>query len=207
MSEPSEEQALLEDEVVNLDVTLRETLFEGRIQSFVRESFEYNGHDIAREFVQHPGAVVILAMDENERVLVIKQYRHPIRSRDWELPAGLLDVANEPLLAAAQRELAEEADLVAAHWSVLSDLHTSPGGSDEFVRVFLARGLSAAHEVFDREEEEADMELRWVTVEEIVDAVLAGRISNSLLTIGALAAFAARGNGWDSLRLADPLDV
>jgi 8-oxo-dGTP pyrophosphatase MutT (NUDIX family) len=207
MPEGAESQAPLEDEIVNLDVTLSETLYEGRIQSFVRESFAYNGHDIAREFVRHPGAVVILAMDEDERVLVIKQYRHPVRAREWELPAGLLDVVNEPLLAAAQRELAEEADLVADRWSVLSDLRTSPGGSDEFVRVFLARGLSAAHEIFDREEEEADMELRWVSLEEIIEAIFEGRVSNALLVNGALAAFAARSRGWDSLRVADPLDV
>ena len=114
-------------------------------------------------------------------MLLIKQYRHPVRTREWEIPAGLLDVDGEDPLAAAQRELAEEADLVAAEWAVLADFVTSPGGSDEAIRIYLARGLSATPEAFAREDEEADMELRWVPLDECVDAVLARRVQNPSL--------------------------
>lgn len=196
-----------EDETVNLDIVRREVLHEGRIQSFVRETFEYNGVELAREFVVHPGAVAVVAVDDDDRVLTIKQYRHPIRSRDWEIPAGLLDVVGEPLLAAAQRELAEEADLTASDWAVLVDLATSPGGSNEFVRVFLARGLTATDSAFTREAEEADLEVRWEPITDVIDAISDGRVRNAILIAGALAAHAALARGWSELRIADPLDI
>jgi ADP-ribose pyrophosphatase len=196
-----------EDETVDLDVLNRELLLEGRIFSVVRESFAYNGLELSREFVTHPGAVAVIAVDDENRVLLIKQYRHPIRSRDWEIPAGLLDVAGEPMLAAAQRELAEEADLAATEWSVLVDLATSPGGSDEFVRVFLARGLSATLAAFDREDEEADLELRWVPIDEVVDAIARGSLRNSILIAGVLATQLARSRDWSQLRGAEPSEL
>ena len=177
----------LSDEPVELAITNRELLAKGRIIDFVRERFDYNGVETAREFVVHPGAVAVLALDEQGRVLLIKQYRHPIRARAWELPAGLLDVAGEPLLTAAQRELEEEADLVASEWSVLLDLTSSSGSSNEVVRIFLARGLSPSAGSFEREAEEADMELRWVPLAAAVEAVLAGTIRNSILIAGVLA--------------------
>jgi ADP-ribose pyrophosphatase len=154
---------------------------------------------VTREYVDHTGAVAVLAMDERDRVLLIKQYRHPVRLRDWELPAGLLDVVGEDPLLAAQRELAEEVDLVAEHWSLLSEFMTSPGGSNEVIRVYLARGVSAAPDVFTRTEEEAGIEQRWVPLDEVVDAVLARTAQNSILSIAALAAQAARSRGWQTL--------
>ena len=119
------------DEFVDLPVAERETVFEGRIWDVRRDTLAYGdqGAPIVREYVEHTGAVAVLALDDDERVLLIKQYRHPIRARDWEIPAGLLDVAHESPLEAAQRELAEEADLVAADWAVLADYFTTPGGS------------------------------------------------------------------------------
>ena len=189
-----------EDELVHHEVGSREVLFDGRIQSMVRESFEYNGTELVREFTQHLGAVAILAMDDEDRVLTIKQYRHPIRSRDWEIPAGLLDIPGESLLDAAKRELAEEADLEAEHWSILSEIYTSPGGSNERDRIYLARGLTPTAEAFAREDEELDIELRWIALDEVVAAALAGSIRNSMLVTGALAAFAARAHGWSELR-------
>lgn len=178
---------MLTDEPFELEVTDRELIAEGRIVSFVRERFEYNSVEMAREFVVHPGAVAVLALNDDGRVLLIKQYRHPIRTRAWELPAGLLDVAGEPLLTAAQRELAEEVDLVASDWSVLIDLTTSSGSSNEVVRIFLARDLTPSAENYAREAEEADMEVRWVPLGEAVEAVLAGSIRNSILIAGVLA--------------------
>jgi ADP-ribose pyrophosphatase len=110
--------------------------------------------------------------------------------RDWELPAGLLDMEGEEPLAAAKRELEEEADLVAENWTELVDFYSSPGGSNELIRVFLAEGVSASHKQFDRVEEEANILKRWVPLADIVDGVLQGRLKNSILAIAVLAAHA-----------------
>lgn len=193
------------DEYVDLPILGRETVFEGRIWDVRREAFAYgeDGTRIEREYVDHPGAVAVLVLDDDDRVLLIKQYRHPVRARDWEIPAGLLDVQHEPALDAAKRELAEEADLVASDWAVLVDYFTTPGGSSEAIRIFLARGVTEADAPFDREHEEADMEVRWVPLDDCVDAVLARRIGNPSLAMGVLAAAAARARGWRSLSSAN----
>lgn len=193
----------LRDELVTPDLVSGETVFDGKVWNIRREVFALDGHDVTREFMDHTGAVAVLALDEHDRVLLIKQYRHPVRLRDWELPAGLLDFEGEPALAAAQRELAEEADLVAADWQLLSEFMTSPGGSNEVIRVYLARGISAAPEMFHRTEEEAGIEVRWVDLDEAVDAVLARDIQNSILAIALLSAAAGRARGWATLGAAD----
>ncbi|UOQ89502.1 NUDIX hydrolase [Agromyces endophyticus] len=193
----------LADDPASLPITKSETVFAGRVWSIRRETFELGGAPIVREFMDHTGAVGVLALDDDDRALLIKQYRHPIRMRDWEIPAGLLDVDGEDPLVAAQRELAEEADLEASDWAVLADFATSPGGSDEVIRVYLARGLRATAEAYEREDEEAELETRWVPLDECVDAVLARRIHNGPLAIAVLAAHAARGRGWRGLGEAD----
>jgi ADP-ribose pyrophosphatase len=138
-------------------------------------------------------------MNDQGQLLLIQQYRHAIRSRDWEIPAGLLDAAGESPLAAAKRELAEEVDLLASDWAVLIDFATSPGGSNEVIRVFLARGLSAAPSLHEREAEEADIALHWLSLDEAVEAVLARTVRNGPLIVAILAAKAASERGWDSL--------
>ncbi len=160
---------------------------------------------VTREFLHHPGAVTVCALDEQDRVLLIRQYRHPVRMELWELPAGLLDVADEPPLAAAQRELAEEADLRAGGWDLLAEWFNSPGGSDEANRVFLARDISLVPEAerHTREAEEHGMVPRWVRLDDARDAVLAGRIANPGSVIGILAAWTARELRWSTLRPAD----
>jgi len=186
------EPELLADEVVEPRVVSSEAVFEGRVWDVRRDEFEYGDDRIVREYVDHPGAVAVLAIDDEERVLLIQQYRHPIRSRDWELPAGLLDIEGEDPLAAAQRELQEEVDLAAAEWTRLAEFHTSPGGSDELIRVYEARHLTET-DAFARTDEEADIVTRWVDLEEVVGAVLEGRLKNSILTIAVLTAHARRG--------------
>lgn len=179
------------------------TIHEGKIWDLVTEDADLgDGVVVTREFIRHPGAVAVIALDDDERVLLLRQYRHPVRSFLWEPPAGLLDVAGEDLRDAAARELAEEADLRAAEWAVLVDYYTTPGGSDEPIRVFLARGLSHVphHERHEREDEERDMEAAWVPLDEAVAGVLAGRIHNPSAVVGVLAAAAARSRGWETLR-------
>ena len=195
--------APLQDDAVTVEVTQSETVFEGRVWNLRRDAFVYGDGSIVREYVDHSGAVAVLALDEEGRALLIRQYRHPVGFREWEIPAGLLDVPGEDPLEAAQRELAEEADLTAERWDVLSDFFTSPGGSDEAIRIYLARGLSVAPETFARTEEEADIEVRWVHLDEVVDAVLARKLQNPSLVIGALAAAAGRARDWTSLGAAD----
>jgi 8-oxo-dGTP pyrophosphatase MutT (NUDIX family) len=182
----------LTDEPSVVPVHSSKVLHEGKIWDVVLEEFEYGGAVLAREFVDHPGAVAVLAMDDEQRVLLIRQYRHPIRMRDWELPAGLLDLEGEDPLEAAKRELAEEVDLEADDWSDLAEFYTSPGGSNELLRVYLARGLRATP-AFARFAEEEHIELRWVALDEAVEAVLGGRLRNSILTIAVLTAHARRG--------------
>jgi 8-oxo-dGTP pyrophosphatase MutT (NUDIX family) len=194
---------LLADEPFSPEVVSTEVPFEGKIWNIRRDEFLYNGEKITREYVDHTGAVAVLALDDDGRVLLIKQYRHPVRHREWEIPAGLMDVHGEQPLAAAKRELAEEADLVADQWNVLAEFYTTPGGNDEAIRIYLARGIRAADSAFDRVDEEADMEVRWVALDEIVEAVLARRVQNPSLIIGVLSARVARENGWTQLAPAD----
>lgn len=172
-------------------VTRSETVFEGKVWNIRRDTFTFGCHDVVREYVDHTGAVAVLAMDDDGRVLLINQYRHPIGEREWELPAGLLDIPGEPPLLAAQRELAEEVDLAASDWSELVTFHTTPGGSNETLHIYRAAGLSATP-TFDRTEEEAEIVARWAALDEVVDAVLDGRLRNSILIIAVLAAHARR---------------
>ncbi|MET9428119.1 MULTISPECIES: NUDIX hydrolase [unclassified Streptomyces] len=164
-----------------------------------------DGSVVRRDYQVHPGSVAVLALDDEDRVLVLRQYRHPVRHKLWEIPAGLLDVPGENPLNAAVRELYEEAHVKAERWNVLTDVYTTPGGCDEAVRIFLARGLSAAEgERFEVAEEEADMELARVPLDELARGVLAGDLHNTCLVVGVLSLLAARsGDGLDALRPAD----
>ncbi|MDX2676366.1 NUDIX hydrolase [Streptomyces soliscabiei] len=164
-----------------------------------------DGSVVRRDYQVHPGSVAVLALDAEDRVLLIKQYRHPVRQKLWEIPAGLLDVPGENPLHAAQRELYEEAHVKAEDWRVLTDVYTTPGGCDESVRIFLARGLSEADgERFAVEDEEADMEHARVPVDELVRAALAGDVHNNCLVVGVLSLAAVRaGDGVEALRPAE----
>lgn len=192
----------LEDQPFNAPVVASEVAFDGKVWNVRRERFEYGDHELVREYIDHPGAVAVLAVDDQERVLLIRQYRHPVRMRELELPAGLLDVEEEAPLAAAQRELAEEADLHASEWSLLTDFVTTPGSNSEAIRVYLARGLTATP-AFERTDEEADLELHWVTLDDAVDAVLDRRIGNGIACVALLVAHTLRERGWNGLAHAD----
>lgn len=188
----------------------REVPFEGAIFDVVRDHVDLGGEagEVTREYLRHPGAVVVLALRESADgadVLVIQQYRHALGVTEWELPAGLLDVPGEEPQLAAARELAEETDLRARTWHTLSGYSSSPGIIDETVRIFLARDLSEvpAGERHQREGEELGMPTRWVRLHDAVDAVLAGQVSNTGLVVGVLAAQASRARDWSTLRPAD----
>ena len=200
------------DEFSPRELLNRETVYEGRIWDVIHDTVKLSesGATIGRDYINHPGAVCVLVMDAEERILMVNQYRHPVGMRLWEIPAGLLDVAGEPPLEAAKRELWEEADRTAEHWSILTDVFLSPGSSAEAVRVYLARDakLVAADQRHERTEEEAEMISTWVPLEEAVAAVLAGKIHNPTATIAILAAHAARTSKYLDLRDAnEPFDV
>jgi 8-oxo-dGDP phosphatase len=188
------------------EVTATATPFRGRKTAVRSDDVVMPGGSTARRDYQvHPGSVAVLALDGEDRVLVLRQYRHPVRHRLWEIPAGLLDVPGENPLRAAERELYEEAHVKAGDWRVLTDLYTSPGGSDEAVRIFLARELSRAEgERYEVSDEEADMEVARVPLDELVRGVLAGELHNTCLVTGVLALAAVRaGAGPDALRAAE----
>jgi ADP-ribose pyrophosphatase len=169
---------------------------------FTDEISMSDGRSATRDIVLNKNAVGVVALDEVGRVLLIKQYRHPVRQRLWELPAGLLDVPGEDRVAAAARELGEEADLRAARFDLLVDLHTSPGFTAETIRIFLARELSPVPqgERHVRTDEEADIEPAWFDLDEAVAMVLRGEITNAAAVSGLLAAARARDDGWATLR-------
>ncbi|WP_433120253.1 NUDIX domain-containing protein [Micromonospora sp. CA-246542] len=188
------------------EVRSREERYRGRIFDVVTEEVTMPGGGTAlRDLVRHVGAVAVVALDDAGQVVLIRQYRHPVGRHLWELPAGLMDVSGEELPAAALRELAEEADLTAGRIDVLVDLHSSPGFTNEIVRVFLARDLAdvPADERHERHDEEADLQVVRVDLDEAVGMVLAGEITNASAVAGLLAAARGRDTGYAALRRAE----
>jgi 8-oxo-dGDP phosphatase len=182
------------------------TVYTGHVMSLRVDDVRMPGGEVkAREVVSQPGAVGVVALDEAGRVVLIRQYRHPVRDVLVELPAGLLDVEGEPASTTAARELAEETGLTAGRWDLLVDVRNSPGLSDEAVRVFLARDLADVAEA-DRyvgADEETDLGVHRVPLDEAIAAVFTGEIQNSLAVAGLLAAGYARDRDWAPLRPAD----
>jgi 8-oxo-dGDP phosphatase len=196
----------LRDQTESWPVTETSTVLEtGRVISVRQDRVEPDGGEgFTRDVVVHPGAVGVVALDDQERMLLVRQYRHPVGHRLLEPPAGLLDVDGEDYRAAAERELWEETGMRASDWRVLVDAFTSPGMTTESLRIYLARGLSAADGKYQGVHEEADMEVVWAPLADVVRAVLAGDLHNPVLVMGALAAWATlRGDGFDALRTAD----
>ena len=193
----------LRDRVEPRPVLTARTVYDGMIWDVVRERVDLGeAGEVDREFVRHPGAVSVVALDDQDRVALVQQYRHPVRMLEWELPAGLLDVDGEAPWLGAARELHEEADLLARRWDTLAEYFSSPGGMDEALRIYLARDLAPVpqEERHQREHEELGMPVRWVPLDQARDAVLAGHLHNPSAVIGVLAAHASRELGWATLR-------
>ncbi|SDE52063.1 ADP-ribose pyrophosphatase [Blastococcus fimeti] len=176
-------------------VVASEIVFDGRVISLRRDTVAMpGGGDSVREVVSHPGAVAVVALDDDGRVVLLRQYRHPVGRYLWELPAGLRDADGEPPLETAKRELAEEVLLAAERWSLLTTTYNSPGFSDELVLVYLAEGLTDAlrPDGFVVEHEELDMTIERVPLADAVQRVFDGDIRNASAVVGILAAAQAR---------------
>jgi 8-oxo-dGTP pyrophosphatase MutT (NUDIX family) len=206
VSEPTEEwDGPIADHPAPRPTLRQNSLVDGRVWSVRRDLVDFDGHEVERDVLVHPGAVAVIALDDAERVLLIRQYRHPVGMWLLEPPAGLLDIPGEDPLATAQREFAEEAGYQARSWAVLVDLLNSPGGSSEAIRVYLARELTplTGGRLRTNEAEEAHLPRAWVPLDDAVAHVLAGDLASPSLVAGVLAAYAYRSRGWSGLRAAD----
>ena len=207
MSEPADEiwRGPVADADTDAEVSRRVERFHGRVWNVRTDTVNIGGDVVDRDYVVHTGAVGIIALDEADRVLLIRQYRHPVGRSLFEPPAGLLDVVGEEPLLTAQRELLEEAGYEAATWNVLVDFLMSPGGSTETFRAYLARDLvpAAGGRARTGEAEESFLPRVWVPLDEARDLVLSGAVQNPAAVAGVLAAWVARDEGWRPLRPAD----
>lgn len=164
-----------------------EVAFEGRIWNVKRDVIDFDGEQLVREYVDHPGAVAVMALNERMELLLIKQYRQPVGAYLWEIPAGLKDVAGESDLDAAQRELFEETGWVATSWDELTSFYTTPGGNNEEISVFLARDLTYRGHKMELEGEEKSLEVKWTPLQDAVESVLKGQMKSPTAVVGTLA--------------------
>ena len=178
---------MISDQSASHTITKSEVVFDGMVWNVTRETVDYPTGEITREFVGHPGAVAVVAVDEKHRVLMVSQYRHPVREVMWELPAGLCDVAGEPRIETAQRELLEETGFIAETVEPLIEFYTTPGGNNEMISIFLARGLKFVGHELELEGEEIDMSVHWVPLDEAVQSILASKVKSPSAQVGLMA--------------------
>jgi 8-oxo-dGDP phosphatase len=188
-------------------VTDSAVLARGRIVTLRTDTVQMPDGELAvRDVVEHMGAVAVVAVDDRDRVLMIRQYRHPAGAMLWEVPAGLRDVSGEPLVETARRELLEEAGCQAGRWHLLTDYYSSPGISTERIRIFLATDLTVvpdAQREYVPEHEEAYLTVEWVPLEEAVRLALGGSLHNGVAILGILSAYVAKKEGFAALRHAE----
>ena len=183
----SDQNGLADSAVKNTRVA-----FAGKIWNVVAKTFEFQGEELTREYIAHPGAVAVLAINENDEVLLIKQYRAPVNQYLYEMPAGLRDAEDESDIESAKRELSEEADYQADTWTHLHSFYTTPGSSSEVIEIFLAQDLSPTGHSFDRTSEEKGMVPIWVPFTEVLDSVMQSKTKSPTLVVAVLALAARR---------------
>jgi len=162
-------------------------LYQGRVIDLGLETVTLpNGRRIELEIIRHPGGAAVAAVDGQERVCLVYQYRHAGGGWLWELPAGKIDDREDPLLT-ARRELLEEGGMAAKQWRSLGFMHSSPGVFDEVIHLYLATGLS--HKGQNLEEDEL-LEVHWLPLREAVQWAHSGKITDAKTVIGLLRAVA-----------------
>jgi ADP-ribose pyrophosphatase len=183
---------MISDRLVSHPIVDRKTVFSGMVWDIRHDAFELNGETIARDYMVHPGAVAIIALNDAGELLLIEQYRHAQGKIMWEAPAGLMDFADEDPLEAAKRELFEETGYVASTWNVLLDLANSPGGSSEQIRIYFARDLSLHPDGRPTgDAEELDMPVHWIPIQDVLESIRRGAVTNPQLVAGTHAALIA----------------
>lgn len=175
------------DRLVEIQANHTKLLHKGMVWDLVSETFPFGEEVLTREFIQHTGAVAVLAVNESEEVLLLEQYRRPVRSYLLELPAGLMDEPGESELECAKRELLEEASLSASKWEKLLTFHTTPGGSSESISLFVATEIQAAESNFQPTGEEINMPKIWIPIREAVELVLTSQIKSPSAAVGIMA--------------------
>lgn len=175
------------DQPVEIPALETKLIHKGMVWDLVSDSFNFNGEILTREYVLHPGAVAVLAINDQDQLLLLKQYRRPVGSYLWEFPAGLMDVPGESRLDCAKRELAEEASLEAEFWEELISFHATPGGNSETITIFIAKQLSKANSDYVTSGEEKDMPQTWVPISEAIKSVLNSEIKSPTAVVGIMA--------------------
>jgi ADP-ribose pyrophosphatase len=195
---------MISDRVVSYPVTERKTVFKGLVWDVRRDVFELNSESLTRDYIVHPGAVAIIALNESGELLLIEQYRHAQGKIMWEAPAGLMDLANEDPLETAKRELYEETGYLAKTWNVLLDLANTPGGSTEQIRIYFAQDLSLHPDGRPTgDAEELDMPVHWIPIPDVLESIRRGAVTNPQLVAGTHAALIAMAEPDLALRSAD----
>jgi ADP-ribose pyrophosphatase len=178
----------ISDTPANIPASTRQQQFQGYAWEVVQESFTLEGQEIDRDFIRHPGGVSVVAVNESNEVLMIRQYRRPVDSYLWEIPAGLRDLAGEDPADTAKRELLEETSMVAGHWEPLGVYYNTPGGSSELNQIFFAHQLSEVPSDYLKTDEEVGLQPTWVPISEALAAIEAGNIKNPNAVVGILLA-------------------
>jgi ADP-ribose pyrophosphatase len=195
---------MISDRLVSHPIVDRKTVFSGMVWDVRHDAFELNGETVERDYIVHPGAVAIIALNDSGELLLIEQYRHAQGKIMWEAPAGLMDLANEDPLATAKRELFEETGYVAQTWNVLLDLANTPGGSSEQIRIYFARDLSLHPEGRPiGSAEELDMPVHWIPIQDVLESIRRGAVTNPQLVAGTHAALIAMAEPDMALRSED----
>jgi ADP-ribose pyrophosphatase len=175
------------DQPVDIAALSSSLIHKGMVWDLVSDTFDFNGEKLTREYVKHTGAVAVLTINDNNELLLMKQYRRPVGSFLMEFPAGLLDVPGEAKIDCAKRELAEEANLAASSWEELISFHATPGGNSETITIFVAKGLSNAKSDYVTSGEEKDMPQTWVPIQEALESVLHSDIKSPTAVVGIMA--------------------
>jgi ADP-ribose pyrophosphatase len=191
MSEPLADRAGLDES----STSKSEVVFIGKIWNLISRTFNFQGQVLTREYIKHPGAVAVIAINQQDELLLINQYRAPVNEFLFDVPAGVLDVEGEDKLSAAKRELQEETDYIAQDWELLQEFYTTPGSSSEAITIYLATNIVKSTEVFERTGEEKHLEGSWVPFAEVLESVVHSRFKSPTLVVGVLALAQRRKNG------------
>jgi len=157
------------------------TVYRGKVIELSIETAQLpNGRSVSLEIVHHPGGAAVVAVDEDQRLCILRQYRHAAGGWIWELPAGRRDTGEDPLRT-AQRELEEEAGIRAASWQKLGTALTTPGFCDEVIHLYMAQGLT---KVASRTEAHEVLECHWIPWTQVRAWIHDGTLADAKTIIG-----------------------